>query len=113
LPPLITVFTPPPECATRWLLDDDLAPSDIYSGVDVEKKYSDAVDSSYYSDCNPYGQIPQYSPGVCGHAQTLAEINKFIAGNETQWLGVCCNRYLLHKAPCRTHAYILVATWLT
>lgn len=106
LPPLITIFTPPPECATRWLPDDDLAPSDIYSGVNVTQSYSGAVDSSYYSDCNPYGAVPEYSPGVCGNGQTLAVISKLIIGDETFWRGTCCNRYLLHKAPCCTYAYM-------
>ena len=113
LPPLLTVFTPPGECSTRWIYDDTSS-SAIYSGRAVFQYYTDAVADSYYYECNPYRQeqtTPLYSPGVCGDSQQPAEIDE-IRLDYVYWLAYCCPRYATHAlkgsitpTP-RTRAYI-------
>jgi hypothetical protein len=112
-PPLLTVFTPPAGCTTRWIYEDS-TPSQIYSGRPVFRFYSNAVDSSYYYECNPYRQAqttPLYSPGVCGDGQTPAEIDE-IRLDYVYWLAYCCPRYATNTSKdritpiLRAHAYV-------
>jgi len=97
LPPLLTIFTPPGECSTRWIYDDTSS-SAIYSGRAVFQYYTDAVADSYYYECNPYRQeqtTPLYSPGVCGDSQQPVEIDE-IRLDYVYWLAYCCPRYATH-----------------
>jgi hypothetical protein len=85
-PPLLTAFTPPSDCATRWTISE---PSAIRSGYAWEQ----GIDTDYYSACNPYNVTPIYSPGICGSGQTLAMITEGQFESSTLWQGFCCNRY--------------------
>jgi len=110
---LLTVFTPPAECSTRWIYDGT-STSEIYSGRAVFSYYEDEVDSAYYYDCNPYratATTPLYSPGVCGDGQKPAEIDE-VRLDYVYWLAYCCPRYAIQTSESsiplisRTHAYV-------
>jgi len=95
LPPLVTIFTPPAFCLTRWIQAYPSPTSQLGSGIDLEwvPYLSSAIASDYYLNCQPYSTAPTYSPGVCGHSQTLSEIVKVYRGDDFNWQGLCCNRY--------------------
>jgi hypothetical protein len=117
LPPLTTIFTPPTQCADRWMLaggqkvtrhmppagsrllpraDTTIYQNTTVFSLDLE---GTATDPSYRS-CQPYALAPTYSPGVCPYGQTIAEITAWqisaaTGGHRTFWQASCCKRFVV------------------
>ena len=99
---LTTFYTPRPECLDKWLLETawtaecgtrnpgsvrDFTVFSAYAGYDP-----------WYNQCLLYG-TRFYSPGICPHGQTIADVTEFQSsastGYHTFWHGSCCRRFVL------------------
>ncbi|KAF1842318.1 uncharacterized protein K460DRAFT_370292 [Cucurbitaria berberidis CBS 394.84] len=113
-PPLTTIYTPPPQCLDRWMLEPprtigcgntEIPPFTVFS-VDPSKSI---VSDPSYKDCQLY-KTPTYSPGICPHGQTIAGVTAFQSnvstGIHTFWQASCCRRFV--NRLCTSLVIILV-----
>ncbi|CAI6291003.1 unnamed protein product [Periconia digitata] len=89
-PALTTVFTPKPECSTRWLYYTGA--SMVYSNVN-DNLGLPSIRNEFFRICNPFGtQATTYSPGLCPSGM---EFNVMTVNTQTLsqiWEGHCCPR---------------------
>jgi hypothetical protein len=96
-PALITIYTAPEKCASRWIQPN---PTEAIAWSGVGDAYTVGVASPYYwGECVPY-QRTNFSPGVCPSGQLplgigMLEYQKTDeAGRHTEWNAllseVCC-----------------------
>ncbi|KAF2996288.1 hypothetical protein E8E13_005197 [Curvularia kusanoi] len=109
-PPLTTIFTPLPECANRWMLGEDQTWSrtgehfypadDIHFDVqsttiwNINFEAEISLEYPLFTSCLPYGLSVVYSPGVCPHESTVAEVTAWTESRSsttrTYWQASCC-----------------------
>jgi hypothetical protein len=96
-PSLTSLYTPRPECASRWLLIN----STITSGYNPATALAGGIDANYWRTCYPGSRgTPVYSPGMCfvGHTM-MNSLQALLQRNsdrkpETQWQALCCPTYV-------------------
>ena len=95
IPPLREIWTAPASCHDRWMLATERS-SDKEVLVVYSTYPENAPSDRLYKECQRYGAMPTYSPGVCPDGQTIAEVTKFLHHDTTGiestfWQASCCN----------------------
>jgi hypothetical protein len=134
IPPLTTSWTPPTGCSNRWMAENIIAigfaasisskalPALRRATTDTDYSTETTIGTfvafstiPYYTDdgelydrsylsCQPYGAPNHYSPGICPHGQTVAEITEYhysttSGSTETRFEASCCQRYVTPEIP--------------
>jgi len=98
IPDLTTIYTPPAYCVGRWMLpiSNGSYGTTVFS---TRPKASERGADSLYMGCQRFSTL-WYSPGVCPHGQTVAEITEIRTSEATHgagtfWRASCCMRFAI------------------
>ncbi|ORY68293.1 uncharacterized protein BCR38DRAFT_406234 [Pseudomassariella vexata] len=83
-PPLLTLFTPPGDCAHQWYYDPEIEGT----------VWSDSRHHSAWNICQPYSVNAYYTPGICPSGQEFKRVINFVFPQgdvtDTFYEGYCC-----------------------
>lgn len=91
--PLITLFSTPTECSTRWFGGIISGAPGVFNYYPLEDKVDTSYFGSYFAKCRPYSTMTApLSPGVCPSGSEAGNLE--FHSVEQVFYAQCCSRYV-------------------